>query len=980
MYCEPNFTFSLQDKRTLTAVEEDVFDIDWPWPSQLACGWHRDLKKNDINEGSPPEKRTRSVGHSFSTPPQDTACASGNLDGLLKENGQEYVENERRDCNNTTILSLHIDPLHYEEITIPLPLDSPSGTSPLILSSHSSSPSPESKEDASFIKAIHSHRRTRAVAAVLSAGRRVYLPLLPFSSDSQRRSSSPPLASTSSSPPHMYWEFPPFAMLSTKGRERSSCNGIASRENVKKVSEEEIRRNSASTTTKDGMKEEWFDAVHSARSLPPHFGEVLVGELSVIRLLTKTLQENKSEWDAVRLALQTEALGKTSSKEKESDRILCRGEWGKPRSFRRRNEGCSDSCSLLSSLQTVHSADKASRKAFRSLTKGTGKGTCLSTVDVLPYRWPKAADGPDSSRMKKERPENSTGVRSRVETKDTSVLPVVYHYFLSTIPYKTLWMLNGLLLLSLPCEERLITLHPSPPVDVEDHPSHPLGVSPSSSLHVVPQSTSRRTVGGVVELRCCPLLGSFSLPRGVVPLDIVELSHRAAVAVGTMAHGVLLCALDTFTGVVQYISQTFSVAGLGSSVFPVTRLAAIFPALVSSSVASRAAEHAEIDKPGEETLRNSEWQQVVEWNRQCQARGGEAGGAVRGGGMLLVTSIFETQSFVIRLSPTGGGDGVLEECPKELKHVSIEILFSSSQSEVYRGVGVLLVNFGRGLYEVQCVLQDDVDAGEKKQEEDENQEGEITHATGKKVLPFSCSSPEESDRCSPFGSWKSCGLPLEKIRVVRSITSGASMMLTRLSDGPPIYQRLNESSTYQGQYSKHFILAADACNRIHLLDRRLNGYTRHLPSTITVTPPLTSSLSFRSDLSSSLTSEKGENATTDGETSFLTPLIPFSSQKQREKSKMDSKNKRSRKDSIPERQEDHTDPQKNDSGGGAASTTSLSVALSTSTVVAAEDAIVGIVVFEARAGGFYAAVAHHKRCLSILHYSSLPAKRIREGN
>lgn len=980
MYCEPNFTFSLQDKRTLTAVEEDVFEIDWPWPSQPACGWYRDSEKNGKNEDSPPEKHTRRVGHSSSTPPQEKACASDNLNGPQKEKGREYVGNERSGCSSTTILSLHIDPLHYEEISIPLHLCSSSGTSPPSSSSNSFSPSSGSKEDVSFINVVHSRRRTRAVAAVLSAGRRVYLPLLPFSPDSPQRSSSLPFFSTSSPQPPIYWEFPPFALPTTKGSGHSSCNGITSLGSFKKVSKEENSRNGAATRTMNEMKEqECFDPVHSAGQLPPRFGEVLVGELSAIRLLTKTLQENKSEWEEMRFALQAEASGKTTAKEKESDSIVYRSEAVQHRSCRSRNEVSGGSCSLLSSLQTVHSVHSASRQSFRSLKKMMGKDTCLSTAAPLPYRWLRAPDGHVSSLMEKKRLKNSTRLSSLVETKGTSSLPIVYHYFLSTIPYKTLWLQNGLLLLSLSCEERLLTLHPCPPVDDGDNsnlPSYPLGYSTTSSPPASPHTIARRTVGGVVELRRCPLLGSFSFPRGVVPLDMVELSCRAAVAVGTMEHGVLLCALDRFTGVVQYISQSFSVAGLGSSVFPITRLAAIFPSCVSSSLTTCATEHGEIDRQREEALKNTEWQQVLEWNRQCQTRGGEAGGAVRGGGMLLVTSIFETQSFVIRLSPTGGGDGVLEECPKELKLVSVEVLFSSSRSEVYPGVGVLLVNFGRGLHEVQCVLQDDVDDDEKEQEEEENQ-GAITHGTGNKVVPLSCSSPKESARCSTVDSRKSCGLPLERIRVMRSITGGTNMMLTCLSDGPPIYQRLNDS-TYQGRYSKHFILAVDACNRIHLLDRRLNGYTRHLPSTIAVTAPLPSSPSFRSDLSSSLTNEKEESTSTEVETSSRIPPVPLSSQKHREKSKMRTSKKRSGKAANPERLENLTDQQKNEKGGGTGSTSSLSAALSTSTVVAAEDAIVGIVVFEARAGGFYVAVAHHKRCFSILHYNSLSVKRKRE--
>lgn len=195
--------------------------------------------------------------------------------------------------------------------------------------------------------------------------------------------------------------------------------------------------------------------------------------------------------------------------------------------------------------------------------------------------------------------------------------PPCNSFLLASPPYKVLWLQNGKLLLSLSCEERLLTLDASP-------------TTPASSSAF------------------CGEVGSFSLPGGVVPLDMVELSGRSSIAVGTVDHGALLCGLSSDTGEVLHILRHISVSGFGSAVFPVCKIAAILPAVQSLS------EAADVND-----------------------------------GVLLLSSPYEVQPAFVRLGQSGNGDGTMEECPTAMNAVH-EVFSTQSYSEVDPQIGVVV--------------------------------------------------------------------------------------------------------------------------------------------------------------------------------------------------------------------------------------------------------------------------------------------------
>ncbi|CCW63228.1 unnamed protein product [Phytomonas sp. EM1] len=134
----------------------------------------------------------------------------------------------------------------------------------------------------------------------------------------------------------------------------------------------------------------------------------------------------------------------------------------------------------------------------------------------------------------------------------------VQSFFFHSIPYKLMWLTNvpNRILVSLPCEERLVTLD-------------------------VPHRLPPEAGGGYVVGQTKPVARqpshAFQLPRGVVPLDLAEIYARPFVAIGTYEHGALIYYLNLSTGAVEYAVRHISICGSGSSIFPITRLAAVFP-------------------------------------------------------------------------------------------------------------------------------------------------------------------------------------------------------------------------------------------------------------------------------------------------------------------------------------------------------------------------------------------------------------------
>eukprot|EP00796_Vickermania_ingenoplastis_P010149 gene10149-7106_t len=208
--------------------------------------------------------------------------------------------------------------------------------------------------------------------------------------------------------------------------------------------------------------------------------------------------------------------------------------------------------------------------------------------------------------------------------------------FLATLPYRLLWLETGQLLLSLSCEERLLAL------DLK--------------------GGKNGWVGDKVMSKDCAVISSFSFPRGVVPLDMVELAGRGAVAV----------------------LRRLSTSGVDSAVFPVTKMAL----LMASTGAP---------PPPPQTC-GSEWADFVASARRLQLL--QEAGRNAGGGALELTSSTNVRSFRVRLGCTGGGDGVLEEPAQNFRLALMsEFLFTPSRTERDDTTGVM-ISHGRGVYKL----------------------------------------------------------------------------------------------------------------------------------------------------------------------------------------------------------------------------------------------------------------------------------------
>ncbi|ORC86618.1 uncharacterized protein TM35_000272080 [Trypanosoma theileri] len=130
-------------------------------------------------------------------------------------------------------------------------------------------------------------------------------------------------------------------------------------------------------------------------------------------------------------------------------------------------------------------------------------------------------------------------------------------FFFQSLPYRTLWLyqFRKSLIISLPCEERLVSLSLEPS-------GQKTRISPSLMTNVI-----KRTA-------------SFRLPSSVVPLDLSEVFDRPFLAVGTVSHGVLIILLEGL-GTCACIVNRIALSGLSTSMFPVTRICTLFPPLSS---------------------------------------------------------------------------------------------------------------------------------------------------------------------------------------------------------------------------------------------------------------------------------------------------------------------------------------------------------------------------------------------------------------
>ncbi|CCW70070.1 unnamed protein product [Phytomonas sp. Hart1] len=227
-----------------------------------------------------------------------------------------------------------------------------------------------------------------------------------------------------------------------------------------------------------------------------------------------------------------------------------------------------------------------------------------------------------------------------------SDLPV-QSFFFHSIPYKLMWLsyVPNRLLVSLPCEERLVTLD-VPPKVVDGYVSgqtEPIARRPSHA---------------------------FQLPRGVVPLDMAEIYARPFIAVGTYEHGVLIYYLNLSTGEVVYAVRQISICGTGSTIFPITKLAAVFPPPRS---------HLDNHQTARNTITTA-----FKWKKQAEDI------ASLSDGVLLCSSAFDPQPFIAK--QLNLKDAIIENFA--VGRLTEEIIWVGSQIDPH--VGVLFSTVSQG--------------------------------------------------------------------------------------------------------------------------------------------------------------------------------------------------------------------------------------------------------------------------------------------
>ncbi|KEG11179.1 hypothetical protein DQ04_02891040 [Trypanosoma grayi] len=151
--------------------------------------------------------------------------------------------------------------------------------------------------------------------------------------------------------------------------------------------------------------------------------------------------------------------------------------------------------------------------------------------------------------------ENTESEEGSVKKSSGTSLQGLGSFFFQTLPYRTLWLYQfcECLLVSLPCEERLLTL----------------------GLQHGERSTRITSQLSTTTIEC---IGSFRLPPCVVPLDVSEVYERPFVAVGTVCHGILVLLLRE-DGVCVSIAHRLPLTSIATSMFPVTRICTVFPPL-----------------------------------------------------------------------------------------------------------------------------------------------------------------------------------------------------------------------------------------------------------------------------------------------------------------------------------------------------------------------------------------------------------------
>lgn len=332
-------------------------------------------------------------------------------------------------------------------------------------------------------------------------------------------------------------------------------------------------------------------------------------------------------------------------------------------------------------------------------------------------------------------------------------LKPVQSYFFYTLPFRVRWLsqLPGRLVVTLPCEERLVTLHA---------PHH--GASDTVAA-------ARRDGASATQPLPIVCVHSFALPRGVVPLETAEVFDRAFLAVGTYEHGVLLCHLNSTTGAIESVARVVSLKGHGSTFFPVTRLAALFPALPAASQAGATTSTASSSPP------------TPAWVSRAAALE-----SLRDG-VLLCSSPYEASAVLVKLD--GAAEGVVED-------------FAA-----LRGVETLL--------DVSPTVEPSL--------------GPVFCTAARKVQWLRWLDPAEEEKLTVGRTRHSDVAVAERVRpaVLCDRMARLDYPLLRLMASPPVLQSFTSTYVSRHSYTKHWRFAVDNRNYIVLLDRTTSQYAFH---------------------------------------------------------------------------------------------------------------------------------------------------------
>lgn len=370
------------------------------------------------------------------------------------------------------------------------------------------------------------------------------------------------------------------------------------------------------------------------------------------------------------------------------------------------------------------------------------------------------------------------GVKSKVSSSSSSsrCLPArkeVLTHFFYTIPFRVRWLtqLKGHIVASLPCEERLVTLHAphsSPPAAAAAPAAAGVRAAHRSSAHESQQSAITN-------------VKSFTFPRGVVPLEVAEIMDRPFLAVGTYEHGVLLCGLDTAAGAVESIVRVISVRGGGGALFPVTRLAALFPPLSAPQerLKRSSGRSAKATAPPPRSPSSSS---SPPWAHRAAAMASLRDGA------LLCSSPYDDTSTLVKLH--GAADGVVEDMAVMRR---VDTMLDVSPA-MLPDRSPLVCTKNRKLHCVHCLPDGEEEMAAAAQHHHYHRHG-------------------LSDRTSPL-------IFCEKL-------ASADFAFTRLSSSPPLLQAGLNNYVSNRQYTRQWLLAVDSRNCLVLLDRIKKRFQLH---------------------------------------------------------------------------------------------------------------------------------------------------------